>query len=74
MSKTEKKYGWFSPTAFMNQKSIVTYTTITGDKVNVCSVTNTPDDSCTAFKDMKFLGELDRFVSSVPKKSSYKYR
>ena len=67
MSEPEKKYGWFSESAYMSQNYIVTYKTINGNKVLVSSVTNTPNDSNTAFKDIKFIGELDSFVSSVAK-------
>lgn len=69
MSEPEKKYGWFSETAYMSHNHIITYTTMNGDKVNVSSVTNTPYDSKTSFKDIKFIGELDSFVSSVPNKN-----
>ena len=65
MNKKEKMYGWYSNEASKIQKRIVTYTNTDGENVIVSSVTSTPDDSCTNFKDIVFVGELRNFVSSV---------
>ena len=63
---TKKMYGWFSPSAVKNQDRTVTYKKKDGSNIIVSSVTDNPHDSGTTFKDIVFLGELERFVSSVP--------
>ena len=69
-TNTEKMYGWFSPTAYESSERYVLYLDTKNRNVNVTCVTNNPDNSGTLFKDIVFVGELSRFVSSVPKTSN----
>lgn len=62
----KKTYGWFSPTAQKYNKVIVTWKTLKGSNVIVSAVTDNPHDSGTKFKDIKYIGELSKFVSSLP--------
>ena len=61
-----KKYAWFSPTAATVQKRVVTYQTKMGSNLIVSCITNNPHSSGTKFTDIVFLGEVVKFVSSVP--------
>ena len=64
---SEKMYGWYSPMAQFNAKHIITYLRASDNQeVIVSSVTKTPHDSGTKFPDIKFIGELSKFVSSKP--------
>ena len=66
-TNTEKMYGWYSPTAQFNTRHIITYLRASDNQeVIVSSVTKTPHDSGTKFPDIKFIGELSKFVSSKP--------
>ena len=62
----EKMYAWFSPTAATVQKRVVTYQTKMGSNVIVSCITDNPHSSGTKFADIVFLGEVVKFVSSVP--------
>ena len=76
-SNSEKMYGWYSPTAQCNTSYIITYLRASDNQeVIVSSVTKTPRDSGTKFPDIKFIGELSKFVSSKPTNglhNPYKY-
>ncbi len=66
-SNSEKMYGWYSPTAQYNTSHIITYLRASDNReVIVSCVTKTPHDSGTKFSDIKFIGELSKFVSSKP--------
>lgn len=62
----KKIYGWFSEEASNVQENIVTYKTKFGSNVIISSITDNPHDSGTAFNDIQLIGEVDRWVSTVP--------
>ena len=65
--ETKKKiYGWFSEEASNLHKYIVTYKTKLGSNVIVSFITDNPHDSGAAFNDIQLIGEVDRWVSTVP--------
>ena len=75
MSAQPKLYGWFSPTAQLGSDVIVTYNTLDKGPVIVSSVTESPTDSGTNWKDIICLGEVTNFISNKKNtmvKNSYK--
>jgi len=63
---SKKMYAWVSPTAIMQQDLIVTYQTNSGDNVIISSITDNPHNSGLMFTDVTFIGEVDRWISSIP--------
>ena len=64
MSAQPKQYGWFSPTAQLRSDIIVTYDTLDKGPVMVSSITKSPTDSGTTWKDIICVGEVTNFIAS----------
>lgn len=58
-------HGWFSVKASYLHDYIVYYELYNGTIVEVSSVTQTSDDSKTAFDDIKYIGQLKRHVRTI---------
>ena len=67
--RSKKFYAWYSPTVATYQKLIVTYKTFSGDDVIVSSITDNPHESGLLCNDVMFIGEVDRWISSVTKRT-----
>lgn len=70
-SSMKKIYGWYSKSADIISDLIVTYNTIDNRTVKVTCVTDNPDSSGTAWHDIRCVGELSRYVSSVKNTKTY---